>query len=436
MLPTLLVTLLAFLVDILLFAPHQSWGTWIVLAAVILIAVSDGLTCCMRRTLVSRKARKKRIAENAEMSGENFYSRQNTIPTAPPLSQAPTAPMVNGAPGANTLPAFATFEQKSAVLTDDDRTPLNSRSPTAVSGSTTMRPSEDNDGLDRYGMGAGRGAGNMHGRGGRFNGPVDQYGNPLPPSGALPGRRMSGDYPRRMPSNETMNSQGSRGRGRGGYPPRGYPRGGPYGGRGGPMNGGRGGPVMGMGSMAAGVGVGMMAGEAMGRGQRGPPPGYSNGYGPQGRGGPGQGPYGPSYAGPGAYARRQSPGPPSNPGYGRQPSPGPPSNPGYGRQPSPGPPSNPGAYGFSRGLPSQDGDGTIRAESPPPLPEHDPNSIGHAIPMDANTGSPAQTPGFPPPNNPLRDSDSEVQGLVGLQQSRADAPHHSQASSAYSSHPK
>ncbi|KAI7106300.1 hypothetical protein KC316_g20423, partial [Hortaea werneckii] len=35
--PTLLVTLLAFLVDILLFVPHMNWGGWIVLAATILI---------------------------------------------------------------------------------------------------------------------------------------------------------------------------------------------------------------------------------------------------------------------------------------------------------------------------------------------------------------------------------------------------------------
>ena len=71
--PTLLVTLLAFLVDILLFVPHMAWGGWIVLAATILIIASSVVTCAMRRTLVSRKARKKRIAENAEMNGQNYY---------------------------------------------------------------------------------------------------------------------------------------------------------------------------------------------------------------------------------------------------------------------------------------------------------------------------------------------------------------------------
>ena len=80
LLPTLLVTLLAFLVDILLFVPHLQWGGWIVLASTILITASGIITCAMRRTLVTRKARKKRIAENAEMNGENYYSRQNTEP--------------------------------------------------------------------------------------------------------------------------------------------------------------------------------------------------------------------------------------------------------------------------------------------------------------------------------------------------------------------
>src|SRR4051794_21071600 len=78
LLPTFLVTLLAFLVDILLFVPHLQWGGWIVLASTILITASGIITCAMRRTLVTRKARKKVIAANAEMNGENYYSRQNT----------------------------------------------------------------------------------------------------------------------------------------------------------------------------------------------------------------------------------------------------------------------------------------------------------------------------------------------------------------------
>lgn len=106
LLPTLLVTLLAFLVDILLFVPHLQWGGWIVLASTILITASGVVTCAMRRTLVSRKARKKRIAENAEMSGENFYNRQAQETKIPGQSFAmePTVPMVNGAPGADRLP--------------------------------------------------------------------------------------------------------------------------------------------------------------------------------------------------------------------------------------------------------------------------------------------------------------------------------------------
>ena len=369
LLPTLLLSLLSFLVDILLFAPHQSWGSYLVLVATILIAISDGLTCCMRRTLVSRKDQRKRITENAEMSGENYYNREAALAVAPPpLNSSSITTTANGSIGPNTLSSFATFEKPSHVA-DEDRIPLNERTATGYNSATTMRPSLDEPGMDRYGIGAGRGNPNMRGRGGRpFNQPRDEFGNPLPPSPALGGRRSSQDgYPRHPLPNDAMRG----GRGRGGYPPRGMSRGGPYNGRGG------GGP-MGRGGMGPN-GV-MMAGDAMGR-NRGPPPGYGQ---PSVRGG---------YP-PGALSRRQSPGPSSAPGYNE-------------RQPSPGPPSNP--YG-------QHDIGLARAESPPPLPtQHDRSAIGQAIEMDERTGSPAQTPTFPPMNNPLRDSDSDLQGMVGLQ---------------------
>ncbi|KAI4282388.1 MAG: hypothetical protein L6R35_005427, partial [Caloplaca aegaea] len=91
----------------------------------------------MRRTLVGRKARKKRIAENAEMNGENFYARQNTAAVAsagaraetpPPLKPQPPPPMVNGGPGADKLPSFTSYEKNPHDF-EDDRVPLNTRTP-------------------------------------------------------------------------------------------------------------------------------------------------------------------------------------------------------------------------------------------------------------------------------------------------------------------
>ncbi|KAJ5668342.1 uncharacterized protein N7477_006912 [Penicillium maclennaniae] len=137
LLPTLLVTLLAFLVDILLFVPHLQWGGWIVLAATILLVSCGVVTCAMRRTLVSRKARKRRIAENAEMSGENYYNRQNaaTATTAGGVMTEPTETkeaMVTGSPAFEssgpTLASFHTGTHDS----DDDRTPLNTADATAM----------------------------------------------------------------------------------------------------------------------------------------------------------------------------------------------------------------------------------------------------------------------------------------------------------------
>ena len=367
---------------------------------------------------MSRKARKKRIAENAEMNGENFYSRQNTLKadSPPPMSLQPTAPMVNGAPGADKLPSFATFEvNKNRRPSDEERLPLNSRSPsnrTGPSSDTMLRPGMgDEMMMDRYG-GPTRGgpAGIRGGRGGwPYQGPRDEFGNPLPPSPAFgpmpPGsgqREPSIPRMRHEHSNETMNSQGSRGRGRGGYPSRGYGREGPYNGnRGGPaMNGnGRGIPL---GAMAVGAGAGIVAGEMMGRGERGPPPGYGNGYSPQGRGGQGQ------------YTRDMSPASYGGPGA-------------YDRRPSPGPPSAPGSYGYDgrQRSPAPQRAQRFQENSPPPeLPGHQPEGatgIGQAVEMDATTGSPSQTPQFGPMHN-FSESDSDVQGLVGLQQNRVGSP--------------
>jgi hypothetical protein len=49
----LLVCLLAFLIDVLLFAPHMAWGSYIVLAATILVAIGSLVSCAMRRTIVN-----------------------------------------------------------------------------------------------------------------------------------------------------------------------------------------------------------------------------------------------------------------------------------------------------------------------------------------------------------------------------------------------
>lgn len=53
--PTFLLVLLSFLVDILLFVPYLDWGGWIVLASAVLVSLSAILLCIMRRTVSSRK---------------------------------------------------------------------------------------------------------------------------------------------------------------------------------------------------------------------------------------------------------------------------------------------------------------------------------------------------------------------------------------------
>ncbi|KAL8974943.1 MAG: hypothetical protein Q9197_000831 [Variospora fuerteventurae] len=198
LIPTLLVTLLAFLVDILLFVPHLRWGGWIVLVSTILIVAAGVVTCAMRRTLVGRKARKKRIAENAEMNGENYYARQNTAAVAsagaraetpPPLKSQPPPPMVNGGPGADKLPSFTSYEKNSHDF-EDDRVPLNTRTPSnRTLPGNGMQPQSPDEPFDTF-AGAGRGfpprggpRGMGGGRGG-YGGP-QQYEeiNPIPECG-------------------------------------------------------------------------------------------------------------------------------------------------------------------------------------------------------------------------------------------------------------
>ncbi|KAF2763966.1 pali-domain-containing protein [Teratosphaeria nubilosa] len=386
--PTLIVCLLAFLVDVLLFVPHLAWGGWIVLAAVICIVASSVLTCAMRRTLVSRKARKKRIAENADMNGAAYFeNRQQNRLMTDELPRADSPPPMSGANGAVGKEAqFASYEMKrqdtredtpeTAIMTGgassmDDQAPLNPKhnpsvrsassgggsrrpygSPEAPPMPMNGRPSTDSNGYPR--------------RRSR-----DQYGNPFPP-----GIMAAGDVPpevlRHQGSQGSLGSNRSNGnamRARGGYGPpgRGY----------GPPRGGYGSP----------------------RGGYGPPRG---GYGPRG-GYRGQGPPPPGFRGRGGY------GPPLGAmGRGDIPRQGPP--PGYTGAIEP-------YYNDASRAPTSD--------MPPPAPvqpqyvdEFVAGPIGQAIEMDERTGSPSPRHQQPVmnPSYGLRDSDGDVAGMVGLQQ--------------------
>jgi len=264
--PTLLVTLLAFLVDILLFVPHVGWGGWIVLGATIIIVASGIVTCAMRRTLVSRKARKRRIAENEDMNGQTYYANRangGAITTEFPKAESPP-PMSGDTMSGQKNNDYASFDLQKQN-TADDLTPLNQRNPSLK----TVSSAGGNGSPD--GMGH---MGQPHrGPPGRRQ-PVDQYGNPLPP----------------MPNDAYMMNGAPRGRG-GPYRGRGGPpRGGPYGPRGGgygPRGGMRGPPPPGWNGNGRGMrppqGV-PMNGSGPGRGA--PPPGYNNNNVYGGPGGP------------------------------------------------------------------------------------------------------------------------------------------------------
>ncbi|KAI0971978.1 pali-domain-containing protein [Xylaria arbuscula] len=391
---TFLVCLLAFLIDVLLFVPHLAWGSWLVLAATILVFLSFIVSCAMRRTLVGRKARKKRIAENAEMSGENYYNRQaqQEATSVVDSSLQPTVPSVSGANGpSDGLPTFTTYEKRDD-RSSDERIPLTARTPS--------ERSPNNVPLDMS-------ASDLSNTRRSFSGstpalPTDQYGNPSTQTPDAYGMR-------RGPSTERMD-----GRGRGGYRGRGGNGRGAYGGGYGPPPNGRGG----------------YSGPPNGRGAYGPPGRGGYGPGPNGRGG-----YGPR----GGYSGSVRGGRTPPPGYaydGRTPPPGVYGAYGSGRQDSPGPARAP--YEENSSIPNvsaavtntggyqpyrpDNADDLPRAESPPPLPQSDLTrlgAVGQAVEMDATTGSPAHPPaGFGQFNNRIRDSDTDVAGMLALQEAR------------------
>lgn len=254
---TFLVSLASFIIDILVFMPHMAFGTYLVLAATVLLIVAIVITFAMRRTVTGRKARQRRIAENAEMSGENYYTRENQI--KPGSIAAPIT--MTGANHNDDLPAFATFENKKKEDTvSDERVPLtssatNERSPSAHHSDLATNNLSRSESRDRFGN--------------PINKPNDAYG-----------MQSSPGYDR----NQRGGRNGMGPRGRGG------PRGGGYGGRGGygpGPRGGRGGyGPPGRGGYPPRGGPGGRGG--MGGYDRRPGPGGPGGYGEEPYGQPGQ----------------------------------------------------------------------------------------------------------------------------------------------------
>lgn len=117
--PTIILTLLAFLVDILIFVPNLDWGTWITLGATILNAIAGVSICTARRRLGTRKAMRARIAENDAMNSESYYNSQHMQDTEPEGEALENDKA--------TLPRFAQFER--ASLPDVERVPLNRLDP-------------------------------------------------------------------------------------------------------------------------------------------------------------------------------------------------------------------------------------------------------------------------------------------------------------------
>ncbi|XWX02066.1 hypothetical protein V2A60_010098 [Cordyceps javanica] len=256
-----LITVATAIVDIVLFIPHQAFGTYLVIAAAVLLLLNTVMMCSMRRAMVSRKARRRQIAENAEMSGENYYNRGEPLK---PLTMSGAARGVDG------LPAFASYErthQKDDHVSDE-RIPLTQvrtldRSPPTNVSELSNLPSQPQSVLrDGYAGQPGQrdpyaAPGQGYGANGYSRSPVQGQGYRGAPRSASGGYRGYG-----------APARGRDGYGRGGMGSRG--RGGHYG----QPRDGYGGPVV----AGAAVAGGAMAGAAMAHGGYDRQPPASNSY--------------------------------------------------------------------------------------------------------------------------------------------------------------
>lgn len=398
---TFLVCIAAFVIDVLLFIPHLAWGTYITIAATALVFFSLLVSCAMRRTLISRKDQRRRIAENAEMNAQAYYNREEQEPKSSfVMTSQPTVPtIVSGGSGTqDTLPAFATYETSRDDQISDEHIPLTQRT-TSERSNNGMQPTAAD-------MAA------VSDIGGPYNGPqrsqsTDPYGNyPNNAYGAAAGQpydRMNRGPTRQAtdPSNGYRDGRGGRGgygapmRGRGGgYGPPGRGGYGPRGGRGGAGGGGYGQQSRG--------GNGPYYNMPRGGGTRSPPPmNYSNDNVSQ-------------------YNRL----PQQQLGYVDE------RGPYAGAQPAQ---SDPSVNYSAPTRSASASDNSIsnkfmpyrpdlelpRAESPPPLPEPTDSAVsssGHAIEMDATPAAASSNSGDQYGN--LRDSDTDVAGMVNLQQGK------------------
>lgn len=120
-LTTFVVCLAGFVINVLLFIPHLSWGTYIILAATIILAISSIDSFTIRRTVTIRSALRKRTDDNAETAGEIDYNRDGQAKLDPIITSQPMVSLLSGENSSDKLPVFVIFEsqQKDSRLSDE-----------------------------------------------------------------------------------------------------------------------------------------------------------------------------------------------------------------------------------------------------------------------------------------------------------------------------
>ncbi|PHH76226.1 hypothetical protein CDD80_1712 [Ophiocordyceps camponoti-rufipedis] len=174
---TFLASLAAFLVDILLFLPHLQFGAFLTLTATIVLGISGIASCTMRRAVLSRLAHRRRVEDNAEMSGENYHLDSISKPSFT-SSTEPTLPVVGTVMSAvDSKPQFAAFEYSSKANMAGDMSPSSPGPPQYLASSNMYG---DRPPVRAGAMGPLRGGGGMPTRGrGGFGSPLGRGGYPV-----------------------------------------------------------------------------------------------------------------------------------------------------------------------------------------------------------------------------------------------------------------
>ncbi|KID59369.1 Actin cortical patch SUR7/pH-response regulator PalI, partial [Metarhizium brunneum ARSEF 3297] len=109
---TFVACLASLIIDMLVFSTHLSWGTYIVLVATIILAISDFGSFIRLRTIIARKSHQQRTVHNENTSGRDYDNRDSEAKPAPVVVSHPMVPTIGGGGSRDEHPVFVTSHSR------------------------------------------------------------------------------------------------------------------------------------------------------------------------------------------------------------------------------------------------------------------------------------------------------------------------------------